>query len=242
MATYTMQTIKQDSSSRDALISIFDPKNKEACENYGGGTHCNTTRVEKKVQIWGARGNDAKENDCMVAKIIFSDDKPVALFNIGKSGTPPTIIDKTKDKDGSVYEFSGLMVIDEYFHNGLNTDISATVKNFINSCDASPNYTKAFVTFSPTHPYQKDFLGEAGGEILTEKNLAKLLGDNSFHPARFKFENSQFYECSKYDQSVEPIEYDNWHPSNPCAEWAEKTAMVFNVSSDHHITPIHEDL
>lgn len=227
----TLETLKTNESSATALSAIFSPENAIACANYGGGSHCNEARNAAKLKIWGKRGDENPENSCMVAKIIYVDGKPAGLFNIGKSGTPPTALNKIGTEVGFVYEFSGLVVVDEFLKSELQ-NISSILHDFMHTCAVDTGYTKAIVTFATDHPYQKEFLLAAGGVEITQANIEKALGANSTHPERFTFEGEQFQECSKWAPAgTEKIVHDGWHDSEPCLEWTAKTAMVFDVDN-----------
>jgi hypothetical protein len=232
--------IQKDAASKEALGIIFNPENVIACANYGGGDHCNEKRSQAKVDIWGARSEGKSADECMLARVINIDSEPAAMFNIGKTGTSPTVIDRTSDREGSVYEFSGLMVRDQYFAEGLDPRISEAVKGFMQNCHADSQFTKAIVTFSPTHPYQEGFLLAAGGTVLTDVTIKSKLGDNSMHPERFKVEDGQFYECTKWDSSLAKIEHTDWQDSDPCVAWAPKIGMVFDISDGSIVT--HSEL
>lgn len=92
MSSITLTLLLPNSS--EALGEIYSPlKNPIACANYGGGVHCNKNKIDIKLDRWGNDNLKKNETNCLGAKIIEDDGKPVALFNIGTPGTPPTVKD-----------------------------------------------------------------------------------------------------------------------------------------------------
>jgi len=230
--------IKKNDQSIAMLSELFnEDENPIACANYGVGDHCNTARVVAKVEVWGARGEKASEDDCMVARVLKMDSKTVAMFNIGVTGTPPTVIDRANN-NGAVYELSGAFVKDSYFANGfLNNTIASDLRKIVSNCKAGEKYTKAIVTFNPKHPYQEKLLSSAGFAKITQENIDTILGQNSFHPEKFKFKEEQVLECIAKEGGL--VSHINWHDSKECTKWVEKTMMVSEVS-DHHFQPYDE--
>ncbi len=226
--------IKSNTQSESMLRELFDKKvNPVACDNYGGGKHCNESKVKAKVEVWGARGDKASEDDCMVARVLKIDSKPVAMFNIGVTGNPPTVIDRAHD-NGAVYELSGSFVKDSYFSDGfLNNTIASDIRKIVSNCKAGEKYTKAIVTFNPQHPYQEELLTSAGFAKLTLENIKAILGSNSLHPERFQFVDKQVNECITWSTKPTQVGHKDWHDSRPCVEWTEKTMMVSEVSAQH---------
>ena len=225
----SISIIKTDDTSRTALSTVFDLENIVACANYGGGVHCNPERTAAKVNLWGKRGDEAvSEDQCMLARIISVDGEPAAMFNIGKTGN--TVIDRTQANDGSVYEISGLMVRDKFQDN---QEIADSVKAFMSTCKVDEGYTKVFSAFLPAHPYQEGFLLSAGAEKLTAESIVNNLGNNSLHPERFKFEDEQLKECTKWDATLAKVSHEGWADSDPCVAWTDKTAYVFDIAGGH---------
>ena len=192
----TVTIVKNDTASKEALSSIFNAtENPIACANYADGTHCTEARIDAKINIWGKRAEGKAGDACMVARIVHVDGEPAAMFNIGATGSPPTVIDKTHEgTKGSVYEFSGLMVKDKFFQ--LDQGIARAVMNVLSTCKTDEGYTKAILSIAKDS-HEKNFLIFAGGIELTKENITSQLGENSLHPERFKLENGQSYECSK---------------------------------------------
>lgn len=218
-----IKVLKRDEDSKVALSKIFDPENIKACANYGAGDHCNQARVEKKLELWGKRGED--ETQPLKCHLIFKDGDPAAMLNIGAIGNPATVIDRTHNAEGQVLEISGAMVRDMYLED---SDISAAIKDILAQYSA-PGYSKAFITFRVGH-MQQPILENAGGVVLDATNTVEKLGDNAFHPERFKFKSDKVLECTKWNSDVEKVSHEGWHDSRPCVDWVEKTAMVFEVS------------
>ena len=242
--TTEIQIIRRDEESKNALFTLFDSSNSPTfCSSYGSGTHCdNPERTTKKWTLWGGRGEQNPESVCNLARIIYMSDNddnllPAALFNIGFTGNPPTIIDKTNGTNGGVYEFSGVFIAEEFIPKILQ--IAVAIDHHLHSCQASAGYTKAFVSFKPDAPYQADLFSAMGGTVLFEDNYLAELGENSMHPERFKFEDGLLLECVKWDQSSTPEHHEGWHDSDPCIDSIPKTAFVFDISGGH-IT--HDDL
>ncbi|NRA74127.1 MAG: hypothetical protein HRU36_05260 [Rickettsiales bacterium] len=228
--------ITRNEESRDALNWLFNSNNNPTfCSYYGNGNHCdNPERVEKKLNLWGLRGEENSENDCTVSRVLYfnNEDTPATLFNIGFSGNPPTIIDRINSTDGGVYEFSPIFISEEYLSQII--PIAVSINDILHSCNALDSYSKTFVSFNPNAPYQKELFHAIGGSFLHEDNYYSLLGQNSLHPARFKFdEEGQLNECIKWNQNIEPLEYEGWHDSNPCIEWVPKDALVFDIAGGH---------
>lgn len=183
-----LEILKTNEASKQALHKIFDAENTVACTHYGGGSHCNTARTDLKLKIWGGRGDKADESTCAVAKILYVDNDPAALINVGFTGASPTVLDKTGATPKQLYELSGLMVRDAY-HDKMDT-LAAAAKEAMSVChNASDEYSKMFVAYSPDHPYQKNFVDVLGGTKITKENVATILGENAMHPERFAFED-----------------------------------------------------
>jgi hypothetical protein len=234
------QIVKQDQSSRDNLLKLFNPtENPEACKDYGDGKHCTETRVDTKVRIWGGRGEDKDELSCYTARIISINEEPIAMFNIGITGSSPTVIDKSGIHAGKVYDFSGLFMYDALALNfDLKNEISESLRFYMKECIADKGYSKAIIT--STSENQIEFMSKSGGIKLTPDNIASLLGENSMHPERFKFENGQFLECRNWNQSQAKISHKDWHDSEPCSEWGQKEMIVFNVADGH--IQVHDEI
>jgi len=212
--------------SLEALGQLFNStSNPEACKIYGGGGHCdNPTRNKAKQNLWGPRGDNSKDGQECKLPIFLGDG---VLINIGVPGG--TVIDRSNGSNDNVYEI-GLFVADRYFLNGLNESVSEAIRNILTNCRAEDNYTKTIATFAPSHPYMEGFLVGVGASVLTESNMLNLLGENSLHPERFKFDDGAFYECSKWDQDGSEVQHDGWNSSDPCIEWMPKEMVVFEHS------------
>lgn len=227
--TTTISVLKTDDASKAALATIFDPVNEISCAAYGGGGHCNPTRVTAKINFWGKRGDDAanSQDSCALAKIVYVDSEPAAMFNIGFSGNTPTVLDKTTATPHLVYEFSGIFIRDAFINN---TEVSVAVKSAIANCKAGEQYSKVFTSFSIAHPYQKEFLVKSGAIELTTENIESLLGSNSLSPGKFKLEDQKIMECTKWDKASPRIQHDNgWSDSEQCEVWVEKSFFIFNI-------------
>ena len=182
--TSAIKIIKNDQDSKELLEQIFDSTNNPiSCKSYGNGDHCEKG-VEGKLKLWGNRGDNSSKSDCKLARVITIDDEPAALFNIGLTGSSPTVLDRTTDSNGKVYEFSGVFIADKFL--GKKDSISDVIGDMANICKAGDDFTKAFLTIKKDHPYQKDLFVGFGGKELTCDNYIELIGENSFHPERFK--------------------------------------------------------
>ncbi len=89
-----------------SLNNVFNPEDTNA-QVYGDGTHANPEKVLKKIDLWGARGDNQgplrafliQEGDA--EKIIFSDRDTLGFVNLGVSGM--------KDVNGNpIYEGGAL--------------------------------------------------------------------------------------------------------------------------------------
>jgi hypothetical protein len=255
--TAAIKIIKNNQDSKELLEQIFNSSNSPiSCENYGKGGHCEKG-VEGKLKLWGNKGDNSNENECKLARVLIIDDEPAALFNIGVTGSSPTVSDRTVYNytnisfidnflnqvenllsnisssyftKNNVYEFSGIFIVDKFL--GKTKTISDAVGGMANVCKADDGFTKAFLTIKKDHPYQKDiFLGFDGKE-LTCDNYVELLGENSFHPERLKCEDGKFKECISEDKS-EKVKHSGWHESDNCVNFVEKTAFVFDMNQGH---------
>jgi hypothetical protein len=96
------------------------------------------------------------ESDCKLARVVTIDDEPAALFNIGLTGSSPTVSDKTISKftQNNVYEFSAVFIADKFLDK--KDSISNSIGNMANICKGEAGFTKAFLTIRKDHPYQKD--------------------------------------------------------------------------------------
>ena len=93
--TTTIKIIKNNQDSKELLEQIFNfINNPISCGSYGDGKHCEKG-VEGKLKLWGGRGDNGSESDCKLARVITIDDEPAALFNIGLTGSSPTVSDRT---------------------------------------------------------------------------------------------------------------------------------------------------
>ena len=226
--TYSTTVIRTTKDSEDLLKHIFNPDNAVACASYGGGVHCTAEKVSTKIKVWGPRGdNSLLGEECKLARVISIDSEPVAVFNIGVPGR--TVIDITEGKNASVYEI-GAFVVDEFLYN---SNVSSAIRQVLARCKTEDNYTKTIATFAPTHPYLEELLKSAGGVVVTSDNVETLLGDNSLHPERFKFdETGTFYECSKWNTGS-PVEHDGFNLSDQCINWILKKMVVLTHGDSH---------
>ena len=233
----SFKIIKNNDESKNLLNQIFSSANSpKSCAIYGNGKHCEKG-VEGKLNLWGGnRGDDdtSNGNECKLARVLMIDDEPAVLFNIGVTGTSPTVIDRTIDPNGNVYEFSGIFIVDKYLDQ--KKLISDSIGSMANVCKADDGFTKAFLTIKKEHPYQKDIFLGFGGKELTCDNYVELLGENSFHPERFKCEDGKFKECTSWGS--EKVQHPGWHEYDNCTNFIEKTAFVFDMSEGH----MHFDL
>lgn len=231
---YSLSRITNSTESKDNLNIIFNPENEISCSIYGGGTHCNEEKVATKVRVWGGRNVD--EDSCARPNFILTTEGvPVGISVIGFTGSKPTVTDNRTENKGSVYELSGLFIRDKFL-NDLDA-IAKTTKNFMQTCKADSSYTKAIISFNPSHPYQSELLLAAGAIKITSENLNSEFGENSFHPERFRFsETGQSQECSKW-ASIEKgeVHHEGWHACEPCIQWSDKTILAFDVTSGNII-------
>ena len=227
---YKFSRITNSTESNNSLSIIFNAENEVACANYGGGTHCNDEKVATKLRVWG--GRNVEEGSCARPSFIFNEEEEAGIFVIGFSGNPATVLDRSQNKVGSVYELSGLFLRDAFI-NELE-DIAPAVISFMSDCKAEEGYTKAIVAFSPSHPYQEDVLSTAGAFKVTEDNIESILGINSLHPERFQFFEGQLQICSKWaEQGSEKVQHEAWHDSEACVSWNDTTMLVFEVSGQN---------
>jgi hypothetical protein len=187
--------------------------------------------MEGKLKLWGGRGDNGSESDCKLARVVTIDDEPAALFNIGLTGSSPTVSDKTISKftQNNVYEFSAVFIADKFLDK--KDSISNSIGNMANICKGEAGFTKAFLTIRKDHPYQKDLFLGFGGKELTCDNYTELMGENSFHPERFKCEDGKFKECTSWGS--QKIQHEGWHESDNCVDFVEKTAFIFDINQGH---------
>lgn len=229
--TTTIKIIKNNQDSKELLEQIFNfTNNPISCGSYGDGKHCERN-MEGKLKLWGGRGDNGSESDCKLARVITIDDEPAALFNIGLTGSSPTVSDKTISKftQNNVYEFSAVFIADKFLDK--KDSISNSIGNMANICKADDGFTKAFLTIRKDHPYQKDLFLGFGGKELTCDNYTELMGENSFHPERFKCEDGKFKECTSWGS--QKIKHKGWHESDNCDNFVEKTAFIFDINQGH---------
>ena len=180
------------------LEQIFSSENNpKSCAVYGNGKHCEKG-VEGKLKLWGNRGDNSNESECKLARVLTIDDEPAALFNIGVTGSSPTLSDRTVHNytnvslidnflnqvenllsnissyftKNNVYEFSGIFIVDKFL--GETKTISDSIVNMANVCKANGGFTKAFLTIKKHQPYQKDIFVGFGGNEVTYDNYVKL--------------------------------------------------------------------
>jgi hypothetical protein len=254
--TTTIKIIKNNQDSKELLEQIFNfINNPISCGSYGDGKHCEKG-VEGKLKLWGGRGDNGSESDCKLARVITIDDEPAALFNIGLTGSSPTVSDRTICEytsspfvngvlnkienflsnvsshyftKNNVYEFSGIFIADKFLDK--KDSISNSIGNMANICKADDGFTKAFLTIRKDHPYQKDLFLGFGGKELTCDNYTELMGENSFHPERFKCEDGKFKECTSWGS--QKIKHKGWHESDNCDNFIGKTAFIFDIDQGH---------
>lgn len=253
--TTVIKIIKNNQDSKELLEQIFDSTNNPiSCKSYGNGNHCEKG-IEGKLKLWGNRGDNSIESDCKLARVITIDDEPAALFNIGLTGSSPTVSDRTIYEyisipfvndalnkieaflsnissyftKNNVYEFSGVFIADKFLDK--KGSISGAISNIANICKADDGFTKAFLTTKKDHPYQKDLFIGFGGKELTCENYVELIGKNSFHPERFKCEDEKFKECASWGNKK--MQHKGWHESDNCIDFVEKTAFIFDMNQGH---------
>ena len=254
--TAAIKIIKNNQDSKELLEKIFDSANNPiSCKSYGSGNHCEKG-VEGKLKLWGNRGDNSDENNCKLARVIIIDDEPAALFNIGLTGSSPTVSDRTIYEytsssfvnnflnkienflsnissyyftKNNVYEFSGVFIADKFLDR--KDSISGAIGNMANICKAEDGFTKAFLTTKKDHPYQKDLFIGFGGKELTCNNYVELMEENSFHPERFKCEDGKFKECTSWGS--QKMQHKGWHESDNCVDFIEKIAFVFDMNQGH---------
>ena len=105
--TTAIKIIKNNQDSKELLEQIFDSTNNPiSCKSYGNGNHCEKG-IEGKLKLWGNRGDNSNESDCKLARVITIDDEPAALFNIGLTGSSPTVSDRT------IYEYTSIPFVND---------------------------------------------------------------------------------------------------------------------------------
>ncbi|MFQ3307584.1 MAG: hypothetical protein ACI8ZF_000840 [Candidatus Midichloriaceae bacterium] len=249
-----------NSKSGDVLKDLLDSsKNPIACKDYGK-SHCDDeARNQKKIDLWGKRGDEANGNECKLAFSIYYDDENIGFFNIGVTGNTvkdfssisfPSIVDKIgyhipylkKSFESDVYESSGVFISDKFIENDFKY-IGAEVKEHMIKCVAETGYTKLIATFNMDHPYQDAFWKSVGAKEVTADNVEQVLGTPSLsmHPARFRFEDEKLQECVAWDKGDKVSFGSGWHDSNECTQWIEKKMFVLDIN-DEHIAISHDDM
>jgi hypothetical protein len=239
------EDITYNQPSIDALSYLFNTKNnRESCSLYGGGNHCdNEDRNKLKLTLWGDKGEKADLKSCAVAKVYFMNNVPAAINNVGLTGAPATVIDRSHgDHAHQVYEFSGIFMADYYLATENQEEAGALI-NFIlddlKSCAADSGFTKGILTVAPDNHYQIKIFKALGAQIINQDNLLNILGENSMHPERFNFKNGTTHECTTWNKEV-LVEHYGWHNSNQCSAWTNKTILALGITENHF--DFHSDL